>query len=206
MGRLRSGWRTTTASASRASPTSLRASSRSTCCSRHSGASSVEEVIGDEFVVTEFDCHTVGVSDISSFSTSFRTEITDDAVLWRLVDFNGSAADPAPNPVTQRRPESTTHWAQQVFLMPPVVQGATRSRPSRCVASGSTIGCSGCRSTLAMARRRSGRPRGPSTTGSTDLYRDRGWDPLTSLGSYDLARHAALIDRPTTLLAALAPD
>ena len=86
------------------------------------------EVIGDEFVVTEFDCHTVGVSDISSFSTSFRTEITDDAVLnafggWFDTDFNGSAADPAPNPVTlTTAPESTTHWAQQVFLMhPPMV-------------------------------------------------------------------------------------
>ena len=86
------------------------------------------EVIGDEFVVTEFDCHTVQVADLAAFSTPFRTVISEASILnafggWFDTDFCGSAADPAPNPVTlTTSPESTTHWAQQVFLVhPPLI-------------------------------------------------------------------------------------
>ena len=86
------------------------------------------EVIGDEVVVKEFDMHTVTVEELKSFSQSFRTVISEDAMLnafggWFSTDFNGSAADPAPQPVTlSTEPESATHWAQQVFMVHPPIR------------------------------------------------------------------------------------
>lgn len=83
------------------------------------------EVIGDEFSVSEFDLHTTTTKELASFSTSFRSVISEDALLnafggWFDTDFNGSAAEPAPKPVTlTTAPESATHWAQQVFLVHP---------------------------------------------------------------------------------------
>ena len=39
---------------------------------------------------------------------------------WFDTSFNGSPAEPTPNPVTlTTQPESTTHWAQQVFIVHP---------------------------------------------------------------------------------------
>ena len=83
------------------------------------------EVIGDEFAVIEFDVHTVTVDELKSVTQPFRTVIAEDAELnafggWFDTDFRGSTADPAPTPVTlTTEPESTTHWAQQVFIVNP---------------------------------------------------------------------------------------
>jgi protein arginine N-methyltransferase 1 len=89
------------------------------------------EVIGDEFDVSEFDCHTISVKELAAFSTRFSTTISDDVVPgailnafggWFDADFNGSASEPAPNPVTlTTSPESKTHWAQQVFMVYPPI-------------------------------------------------------------------------------------
>jgi protein arginine N-methyltransferase 1 len=86
------------------------------------------EVIGDEFTVCEFDVHTVTVEELKAFSTPFTSVISETGTLnafgaWFDTDFNGSRADPTPNPVTlTTAPESTTHWAQQVFLLYPPLQ------------------------------------------------------------------------------------
>jgi len=85
------------------------------------------EVIGHEFSVSTFDLHTTTVKELSSFSTPFTSTIVEDAVLnafggWFDTDFNGSEAEPTPNPVTlTTEPESTTHWAQQVFMVHPPI-------------------------------------------------------------------------------------
>ena len=71
------------------------------------------------------DIKATTIKDISSFSTPFSSEIVEDGTLnafggWFDTDFNGSDTDPAPNPVTlTTEPESTTHWAQQVFMVHP---------------------------------------------------------------------------------------
>ena len=53
----------------------------------------------------EFDCHTVAVADFESFATPFKSVITHDSMLnafggWFDTSFNGSPAEPTPNPVT----------------------------------------------------------------------------------------------------------
>jgi len=83
------------------------------------------EVIGDEFSVSEFDLHTCTNAQLTAFSTEFRTVISADSMLnalggWFDTDFNGSTSEPAPNAITlTTAPESTTHWAQQVFMIHP---------------------------------------------------------------------------------------
>ena len=83
------------------------------------------EVIGDEFAVCEFDVHTITVDELKKVQASFRTVLSEDAELnafggWFDTDFRGSAAQPAPTPVTlTTQPESATHWAQQVFMVHP---------------------------------------------------------------------------------------
>ena len=83
------------------------------------------EVIGDEFAISEFDMHDVSVAELKAFKANFRSEIHYDAELnalggWFDNDFRGSAAEPAPLPVTlSTSPESNTHWAQQVFCVHP---------------------------------------------------------------------------------------
>lgn len=83
------------------------------------------EVIGDEFVVVEFDVHTTSIAALKALSSQFRCVISEDAELnafggWFDTDFRGSASDPAPQPVTlTTAPESSTHWAQQVFMVHP---------------------------------------------------------------------------------------
>jgi len=89
------------------------------CQLRHS------EVIGDEFSVSEFDLHTTTVDELRAFTTTFKTVISEESLFnafggWFDTDFCGSKAEPAPRPVTlTTEPESTTHWAQQVFLIHP---------------------------------------------------------------------------------------
>ncbi len=86
-----------------------------------------EELIGDAFDILALDTHACSVPDVSAFSCGYRTVIDDDDELnafggWFDVEFNGSAEQPAPNPVTlSTRPETTTHWAQQLFIVHPAV-------------------------------------------------------------------------------------
>ena len=86
-----------------------------------------QEVIGDEFSISEFDLHDVTVAELASFSSKFRSVLQLYAELnafggWFDTDFRGSPSDPAPKPVTlTTQPESTTHWAQQVFMIHPPI-------------------------------------------------------------------------------------
>jgi len=83
------------------------------------------EVIGDEFDVKAFDLHTITVAELKEIETTFKTVCSEDAEMnawggWFDTDFKGSTAEPAQQPVTlTTEPESTTHWAQQVFLIHP---------------------------------------------------------------------------------------
>ena len=83
------------------------------------------EVIGDEFSVSEFDLHSTTVKDLASFTTAFRTVISEDAAMnafggWFDTDFLGSESQPVTTPVTlTTKPDSPTHWAQQVFIVHP---------------------------------------------------------------------------------------
>jgi hypothetical protein len=67
----------------------------------------------------------VHTAQLATFSAKFRTVISEEGELnalggWFDTDFRGSMSEPAPNPVTlTTEPESTTHWAQQVFLIHP---------------------------------------------------------------------------------------
>lgn len=82
------------------------------------------EVIGESFDILELDCATCSVAD-QTFASKFKTVVTVDSEFnafggWFDVDFNGSKVDPTPSPVTLTTcPESTTHWAQQVFMVHP---------------------------------------------------------------------------------------
>ena len=83
------------------------------------------EVIGDEFDVKAFDLHTITVAELKEIETTFKTVCSQDAEMnawggWFDTDFKASTAEPAQQPVTlTTEPESTTHWAQQVFLIHP---------------------------------------------------------------------------------------
>ena len=83
------------------------------------------EVIGDEFSLVEFDMASTTIDELKACSADFKSVISEDAELnafggWFDTDFRGSEADPAPQPVTlTTQPESTTHWAQQVFMVHP---------------------------------------------------------------------------------------
>jgi len=83
------------------------------------------EVIGEEFSVSKLDLLDTTIAGISCFSTPFTSEILEEGTLnafggWFDTDFLGSKADPTPNPITlTTEPESTTHWAQQVFMVHP---------------------------------------------------------------------------------------
>jgi len=85
------------------------------------------EVIGDEFAVVEFDVHTTTVAELKAVTSSFRSVLSEDAELnafggWFDTDFRGSPAEPAAQPVTlTTAPESSTHWAQQVFMVHPPI-------------------------------------------------------------------------------------
>jgi protein arginine N-methyltransferase 1 len=87
-----------------------------------------DEVLGPTFDILEMNLSSCSVADIATIDCPFRTAIEVEGQFnafggWFDTDFNGSADEPTPNPVTlTTRPESTTHWAQQVFLVHPAPQ------------------------------------------------------------------------------------
>mmetsp|Transcript_35080 Transcript_35080/g.79571 ORF Transcript_35080/g.79571 Transcript_35080/m.79571 type:complete len:324 (-) Transcript_35080:956-1927(-) len=76
------------------------------------------EIIGDRFTILALDAHACTVQDITSFTSSFSTIVQQHSTLnafggWFDVQFNGSEADPTPNPVElSTAPSRSTHWAQ----------------------------------------------------------------------------------------------
>ena len=84
------------------------------------------DLIGERFSVLELDAHSCSKEDITVVNATFSCAITHPCAMlnafagWFDVQFCGSTADPAPNPVElTTAPSHSTHWAQQLFYVHP---------------------------------------------------------------------------------------
>ena len=91
---------------------------------------SPSQLLGPPAVLASFDLNTCTVDDIRRPRATFQLQLEEcgpdaavDALLgWFDVDFRGSAANPAPQPVTlDTSPDEagSTHWGQQAFYLHP---------------------------------------------------------------------------------------
>uniref|UniRef100_A0A6T8DAZ0 Protein arginine N-methyltransferase domain-containing protein n=1 Tax=Prymnesium polylepis TaxID=72548 RepID=A0A6T8DAZ0_9EUKA len=87
------------------------------------------ERIGERFTVLSLDTHNCTKEDVTVVRSDFQSVITHPAALlnafagWFDVQFCGSDADQAPNPVElTTAPSHHTHWAQQLFYVHPPLE------------------------------------------------------------------------------------